>query len=110
MHPRTTPVDTVLDVLDTELADLAANGPTEQELAEGRALASAGTWRGFDNLGVRTRALGTYELLFGAPELVDDLAPLLAAVTADDIRSAAAHLTRGKRAVLSLITSTGVHR
>ncbi|MFD7553853.1 MULTISPECIES: M16 family metallopeptidase [unclassified Streptomyces] len=110
MHPRTTSVDTVLDVLDTEIADLAANGPTGRELDEGRALASTGTWRGFDNLVVRTRALGTYELLFGAAELVDTLAPRLAAVSADDVRSAAAHLARGRRAVLSLITPTGVHR
>ncbi|MFD0375088.1 M16 family metallopeptidase [Streptomyces sp. NPDC127112] len=110
MHPPTTPVDTVLDLVDTELADLASNGPTGTELPEGRALASAGTWRGFDNLVVRTRALGTYELLFEAAELVDDLAPRLAAVTADDIRSAAAHLTRGKRAVLSLVTRKEVNR
>lgn len=106
-HPTTTDTERLLEVVDAELADLASAGPRERELARSRALITSATWRGFDNLVARTRALGTYELLYSAPHLVDDLGDRLAAVRAEDVAAAAASLRPRERAVLSLVPGGG---
>jgi predicted Zn-dependent peptidase len=106
MHPRETTTEQLLDAIDTELAGLAATGPEQRELARSRALLTSATWRGFDNIVARTRALGTYELLFGAPHLVDELAHRLAAVDAAGVAAAAANLHPERRGVLSLVPGT----
>ncbi|MEU4086540.1 M16 family metallopeptidase [Streptomyces aureus] len=101
-HPRTTSTDRLLDVLDQELATLAAQGPTEEELARATALSSVGMHRKYDSLLARTRALGAQEVLFGKAELVDELPGRLAHVSASDLARAAASLRPDARAVLSL--------
>jgi len=106
-HPRTTDTDRLLAEVDAELAGLASAGPREDELARSRALITSATWRGFDNLVARTRALGTCELLYGTPDLVDDLGDRLADVGAEDVAAAAAALRPLERAVLSLIPGGG---
>jgi predicted Zn-dependent peptidase len=106
MHPRETTTEQLLDAIDTELAGVAATGPEQRELARSRALLTSATWRGFDNIVARTRALGTYELLFGAPHLVDELAHRLAAVDAAGVAAAAANLHPERRGVLSLVPGT----
>jgi zinc protease len=106
-HPTTTGTDRLLEALDTELADLASAGPHEHELARSRALITSATWRGLDNLVARTRALGTCELLYGTPHLVDELGDRLAAVGAEDVAAAAASLHPQERAVLTLIPGGG---
>ncbi|NUR29990.1 MAG: insulinase family protein [Catenulispora sp.] len=106
-HPRTMDTERLLAEVDAELAGLASAGPREDELARSRALITSATWRGFDNLVARTRALGTCELLYGTPDLVDDLGDRLAAVGAEDVAAAAAALGPRERAVLSLIPGGG---
>ncbi|MEU7042838.1 pitrilysin family protein [Streptomyces varsoviensis] len=103
MHADGATTDRVTEALDAELAGLAGNGPGADELLRATALTAAGVWRGFDDLTVRTRALGTYELLFGNPGLVDELGRRLTAVTAAEVTDAAAALRPEQRAVLSLI-------
>jgi predicted Zn-dependent peptidase len=101
-HPQETSTDRLLDVLDSELEDLAARGPLEEELVRATALSSVGMHRKHDMLLARTRALGAQEVLFGKAELVDELPGRLAAVTAEDIALAAKSLRPYSRAVLSL--------
>ncbi|MFD3719345.1 M16 family metallopeptidase [Streptomyces sp. NPDC058674] len=101
-HPRETSTDQVLEVLDQELAALAAKGPTEEELERATALSSVGMHRKYDTLLTRTRALGAQEVLFGKAELVDELPGRLARVSAQDLARAAASLRPDARAVLSL--------
>ncbi|MFC4465265.1 M16 family metallopeptidase [Streptomyces xiangluensis] len=101
-HTAQTTTDRFLDVLDEELADLAARGPRAVELARAAALSTAGTHRAYDSLPARTRAMGAQELLFGRAELVGDIAERLAAVTAEDVALAAKRLRPDQRAVLTL--------
>ncbi|MGV2917607.1 M16 family metallopeptidase [Streptomyces alfalfae] len=105
-HPHSTPTNQLLAVLDQELAALAANGPTNDELTRATALSAAGAHRKYDMLATRTRALGTQELLFGKAEIVGELPGRLAAVTAESISQAAASLRPDARAVVSLRTSS----
>ncbi len=100
--PRTRP-EQILAALDAELDELARRGPNEDELAHATARTSAGTYRTYDGLAARTRALGAFEILHGAAELVDELPALLAAVDAEQVRRAAAALLRDPRAVLPLL-------
>jgi predicted Zn-dependent peptidase len=101
-HPRETATDHLLEVLDQELAALATQGPTEEELARATALSSVGMHRKYDMLLARTRALGAQEVLFGKAELVGELPGRLARVSARDLAQAAASLRPDARAVLSL--------
>ncbi|MFZ3499146.1 M16 family metallopeptidase [Streptomyces sp. 5.8] len=101
-HPQETATDQLLEVVDHELAALAADGPTEAELARATALSSVGMHRKYDMLLARTRALGAQEVLFGKAELVDELPGRLARVSAQDLAHAAASLRPDARAVLSL--------
>lgn len=110
-HPPETAADRLLEVVDQELAALAAHGPTAAELARATALSSVGMHRKYDMLLARTRALGAQEVLFGRADLVDELPGRLARVSAQDLARAAASLRPDARAVLSLrpATSPALH-
>ncbi|MGV9381925.1 M16 family metallopeptidase [Nonomuraea sp. NPDC003707] len=101
-HPRSTAPEDVLGVLDDELDDLAWRGPEEAELAYATARLRAWTYRAYDDLAARTRDLGAFEVLYGRAELVDDLPALVASVTAEQVRQAAAALHSASRAILPL--------
>jgi zinc protease len=109
-HPEDTAPDHILDVVDAELARLAADGPTEKELTQCAALAAAATWRGLDNLMGRTRAIGSTELLFSDPALTGNLATRLAQVSAEEVAEAAHRLQPCSRAVVALVPSREASR
>ncbi|GLX05631.1 pitrilysin family protein [Microbispora sp. NBRC 16548] len=102
-HSPATRPEQILGALDEELDDLARRGPQEAELAQATARMSAGTYRTYDGLAARTRALGAFEVLHGAAELVDELPALLTAVNAEQVGRAAGALLRDARAVLPLV-------
>jgi zinc protease len=97
--PDVTP-DQVLRAIDEELDALATTPPETQELAKVTARWSASLHAEHDRLVSRTLALGSFELLYGDPALVYQLADRIASVTADDVAAAAKALRPDARAVL----------
>ncbi|UFQ16861.1 MULTISPECIES: M16 family metallopeptidase [Streptomyces] len=109
-HPPHTAVDDVLGETDAILADLAATGPDEPELARALARSFTAAARGYDNLLVRTRHTGAFEVLHGRAELVDELPYLLRAVDAEQVARAAGGLAADARGVLALTPAVGALR
>ncbi|GAB2924787.1 pitrilysin family protein [Rhodococcus aerolatus] len=102
VHPATTTAAQVLDAVDAELAVLAADGPSPEELAGVVARWRAGTYRQDDRVVSRALDLGSAELLHGRPTLGAELPGLLAAVTPEQVAAAAAALSPDARAVLEV--------
>ncbi|HEV7451960.1 MAG TPA: pitrilysin family protein [Pseudonocardiaceae bacterium] len=107
IHPSTVDVNRVLAATDEEIARLAADGPDPDELARITARWAATLFRGHDRLVSRTLAIGAFELLHGRAELVTELPALVAAVSPEQIASAAAGLRPDSRAVLTLEPASG---
>ncbi|MFH9547428.1 M16 family metallopeptidase [Streptomyces sp. NPDC017435] len=103
-HPRDTAPDDLLAETDALLRELTDQGPDPTELAHTLARLRTSTTRGYDNLLVRTRHAGAFELLHGRASLIDDLPALIGAVDADAVSTAAGHLLSVPRAVLRLRT------
>jgi zinc protease len=101
-HPGTASTKDLLKAIDEEIGRLASEGPTKDELARVVATASAELWRSLDSILGRSHIIGSLETIHGSAELIYDLAPRLAAVTADDVATAAADLAGQHRAVLEL--------
>lgn len=109
-HSPHTALSDLLGETDAELADLAATGPDEAELARALARSFAAAARGYDDLTVRTRHLGAFEVLHGRAELVYELPDLLRSVDAEQVARAAGGLTADARAVLALTPGAGGRR
>jgi zinc protease len=103
MHPSTVDTETVLAAVDEEIAAVARDGVSDDELARTAARWSAGIFRDQDRLSIRTRAIGVCELLHGRGELVAELPALLASMTSDDVAAAAKALRPDSRAVLTVV-------
>ncbi|GLW56362.1 M16 family metallopeptidase [Kitasatospora phosalacinea] len=88
---------------DEVLTDLAAQGPAEDELRRAVRRLQTAWYADTDPVGVRARRLAGYELLHGDGELVLDAPRRFAAVTAEDVRRAAADLAGRHPAVLQLV-------
>ncbi|MFI7677851.1 M16 family metallopeptidase [Actinophytocola sp. NPDC049390] len=97
----------VLAAVDEELEKLATTAPSDQEMAKVTARWVAGLHREHDRLVSRTLALGSFELLYGDPELVYQLTDRLSAVTPDAVSSAAKALRPDSRAVLTVSPAGG---
>ncbi len=100
VHPATVEPDRVLAAVDEELDKLAAEGPSDEELARQVARWSAGLYQENDRLMYRMLGLGARELLYGRAEIAVELPERLAAVTSEQVRAAAAALRGGGRGVL----------
>jgi zinc protease len=101
-HQPDVPVDRVVGAVDEELARIASDGldPGELERVQARLLAQH--LRGLDRLLNRTQSISAFTLQRGRPELVNEVGPMLAAVTADQVQAAAARMRPDARAVLEL--------
>jgi zinc protease len=99
--------DRVLRAVDEELDQLAGTVPSEQELAKVTARWVASLHREHDRLVSRTLALGSFELLYGDPNLVYQLTDRLAAVTPEAVSAAAKTLRPDSRAVLTVAPAGG---
>jgi predicted Zn-dependent peptidase len=102
-HMPTAPVDAVLAAVTEEADRLAQDGLTAGELDRIRARLVAQIFRDVDPVLGRTLALAAFEQQHGRAELLMELPALLAAVTEDQVRSAAAGLRPDRRAVLELV-------
>lgn len=102
MHSAATPTDKILRAIDQELDELAATGPTSEELARVTARWAAGMHREHDRLTSRTLAFGAMELLHGRAELIFELPERIAAVTGENVAAAAKALRVNSRAVLTV--------
>jgi len=95
--------DDVLTAIGEETDRLASDGLDPGELERVTARVVAQLLRGADSVLGRARSVAAFAVLHGKPELATTTPQLLAAVTEDDIRAAAAALQPDRRAVLQLI-------
>ncbi|MGI8696372.1 MAG: M16 family metallopeptidase [Mycobacteriales bacterium] len=87
----------VLSIVREQLADVAANGLTEDEVRRGKGQVRGGTVLGLEDADSRMNRLGRSELAYGDVMSVDDLLGCIDAVTADDIREVAAQVLTAPR-------------
>ncbi|HEY2696434.1 MAG TPA: pitrilysin family protein [Pseudonocardiaceae bacterium] len=106
-YPGEIAPDAVLSTLDQELDKLAGTGPEPTELARVTARWTAELYADHDRIVSRTLALGGAELLHGRAELIGELPARIAAVTAEDVATAAKALRPDSRAVLLIKPAGG---
>lgn len=99
-HPGAATTDDLQAVIDSELARLATEGPTADELARVAAGLAAEHWLSVDPVLERTLNLASVETIHGRAELVAELPDRLAAVPAAAVAAAAADLLGQHRALL----------
>ncbi|HEX3790704.1 MAG TPA: pitrilysin family protein [Pseudonocardiaceae bacterium] len=102
IHPGEIGSDRLLGVLDEELDRLAGQGPDAEELSRVTARWTAALHREHDRIMSRTLSYGSFELLYGRPELGSELPGRVAAITEADVAAAAKSLRPDARAVLVL--------
>jgi predicted Zn-dependent peptidase len=89
--------------LDQELAELAAKGPTEEELTRARNIHLADFYKSVDNLQTRADLLNHYERLLGDPGgMAADLARYQRATTAS-VRAVFAEVVSARRLVVGSV-------
>jgi predicted Zn-dependent peptidase len=85
-------VDEVLDLTRAELATVAADGITDEELARGKGMVKGSYVLGLEDTGSRMSRLAKSELLYGDLISVDELLARVDAVTLDEVNALAATL------------------
>ncbi|UQX89723.1 insulinase family protein [Jatrophihabitans telluris] len=95
--------DAVLAAVDGELDRLATRGTEPGEIDRVRTKLSATVFRELDQVLNRSLEFAKFELLFDRASLSLGLPVLLAEITDDDIRAAAARLVDSHRAVVELL-------
>ncbi len=85
-------VGEVLDLVRAELAEVAAHGLTEAEVARGKGMMKGGLVLGLEDTGSRMGRLGRGELLYDEMLSVDELLARIDAVTPEQVRAVAAEL------------------
>ncbi|HEY1971411.1 MAG TPA: pitrilysin family protein [Pseudonocardia sp.] len=100
VHPATVSTERVVRAVDEELDRLTEAGPGVDELARISARWSAALYHEQDRVMSRTLAFGARELLYGRAELATELPARLAAITPQQVASAAARVRGQGRALL----------
>ncbi len=85
-------LDDVLATVRAELAKVAADGITEEELERGKGQLRGGLVLGLEDSGSRMSRLGKAELVYDELLSLDDVIGRVEAVTRDDVRAIAAEL------------------
>ncbi|HZN18938.1 MAG TPA: pitrilysin family protein [Micromonosporaceae bacterium] len=85
-------VEEVLELIRTELAEVAAHGLTDAEVARGKGMLKGAFVLGLEDTGSRMTRLGKGELLYGELLTVDEMLARADAVTPDQIREVARDL------------------
>jgi predicted Zn-dependent peptidase len=85
-------VGEVLGVIRDELADVAARGLADEEVARGKGMLKGATVLGLEDTGSRMSRIGKGELVYGDVLDVDELLGRIDAVSVDDVRSIASEL------------------
>jgi zinc protease len=81
-------------LIDDEIARIAKDGPSAEELAKARNQAMAGFWRGLETINGKARALGVYEVFHGDYRKLFDAPAAYEGITAQDVQRAAAQVLR----------------
>jgi zinc protease len=81
-------------LIDEEIARIAKDGPSAEELAKARNQALAGFWRGLETINGKARALGVYEVFHGDYRKLFDAPAEYEGITAQDVQRAAAQVLR----------------
>lgn len=81
-------------LLDDELAKIARDGVTADELAKARNLKASAFWRGMATINGKARALGTYEVFNGDYRKLFDAPSAYDAVSAADVQALAKRILR----------------
>jgi predicted Zn-dependent peptidase len=91
VYAGTTPskVDEVLRLVDEQISDVVANGPTEQELAVAKGAFQGSTLISLEDTGSRMARLATSVVLRDRVTSVEDLLTSVASVSTDDVRRVA---------------------
>ena len=85
-------VDEVLATVRAELAKVAADGITEEELERGKGQLRGGLVLGLEDSGSRMSRLGKAELVYDELLSIDEVIARIEAVTLDEVRAIAAEL------------------
>ena len=85
-------LDDVLATVRAELAKVAADGITEEELERGKGQLRGGLVLGLEDSGSRMSRLGKAELVYDELLSLDEVIRRVEAVTRDDVRAIAAEL------------------
>jgi predicted Zn-dependent peptidase len=101
-HPGLVDTDALLAVVDEELARVANEGPSPDELSRVAATYAASHWREQDQLLGRAQSFAIMELIHGSADLAGDLPGLVAAVSKEAVARAAASLLGQNRVVLEV--------
>lgn len=102
-HLPTVSADGILTAIGEETERVATDGLEPGELRRVGARIVAQLMRGADSVLGRARSVAAFALLHGRAELFTETPGLIAGVTDDDVRGAAAALQPDRRAVLELI-------
>ena len=103
LHAVDVPADRVIEAAGEQIAAVGGHGPTEQERSRAIARFVAGLYRENDNIGARTRSIGSLELLHGRAELLSEIPSLLEQVGTDQIAAAARTLDPHACAILTIV-------
>ena len=85
-------VNEVVELIKKELADVAANGITEDELKRGKGALRGGLVLGLEETNARMTRIAKGELLYGEYLSLDDTLNKIDEVTLEDIKALAAQL------------------
>jgi predicted Zn-dependent peptidase len=100
-------VGKVMETMDEECQRLAADGLAPQELTRTQARMATHLLRDMDAVLGRCLQMAVLEQQRGAPELANDLPRLIAEVTEEQVRAAAAGLTARRRASVEVVPGGG---
>ncbi len=106
-HPAEVPVERVLAAVHEEVDRVATDGVAADELERVQARVEAQLLQQADSVLGRTLGFAAAELVHGRAELAGELAARLAAVTPDQVRTAARGLSADTAAVLELRATGG---
>jgi predicted Zn-dependent peptidase len=93
--------------MQTHIDRLASEGPTDEELQRVQNQLGASFIGDIEALDQRASALNRYHYLAGTPDFVNQDLERYRHITAADVKTAAATLTRERRCILRVRPSTG---
>ncbi|MES1208210.1 MAG: hypothetical protein ABUS79_19920, partial [Pseudomonadota bacterium] len=89
--------------IDAQLARLASDGPTDDELARARNTHLADFYKGLDHLQTRADLLNHYQYVLGTPDGAERDVDRYRAATPASVRDAFARVLAGKRLAMQTL-------
>jgi len=94
--------DDVVAICREQVADVCANGITDEEILRGKGQVRGGLVLGLEDTGSRMSRIGRAELVHGRLLSVDEILARIDAVTAEDIREVAAQVLDGPLSIAAV--------